>query len=92
MHFDLHELLAILLVPDTETPQTHPSTYLSRKENRTDTWCSRKGTGKRRNRILPVATGFIGNTGTGRVTTTPSLSLLHYLAEMFIDDYFSDLL
>jgi hypothetical protein len=44
--FDLHELLAILPVPVTETPQTHPSTYQSRKENRTDTWCSRNGTGK----------------------------------------------
>jgi hypothetical protein len=32
-HFDLHELLAILPVLVTETPQTHPSTYQSRKEN-----------------------------------------------------------
>jgi hypothetical protein len=55
-HFDLHELLAILPVPVTEIPQTHPSTYQSRKKNRTDTWRSRNGTGKRRNRILPVAT------------------------------------
>jgi hypothetical protein len=90
--FHLHELLAILPVPVTETPQTHPSTYLSRKENQTDTWCSRNGTGKRRNRILPVATGLIGYQGTRRVTTTPSFSLLHYLAETLIDDYFSDLL
>jgi hypothetical protein len=33
MHFDLHELLAILLVPVTETPQTRPTTYHGRKEN-----------------------------------------------------------
>jgi hypothetical protein len=59
-HFDLHELLAILPVPVTEIPQTHPTTYHGRKENQTNTWCSRNGTGKRRNRILPVATGLIG--------------------------------
>jgi hypothetical protein len=45
-HFDLHKLLAILPVPVTEIPQTHPSTYQRRKENRTDTWHSRNGTGK----------------------------------------------
>jgi hypothetical protein len=72
--------------------QTHPSTYQSRKENRTDIWRSRNGTGKRRIRILPVATGLIGYQRTKRVTTTPSFSLLHYLAETFIDNYFSDLL
>jgi hypothetical protein len=33
MHFDLHELLAILPMPVTEIPQTHSSTYQSRKEN-----------------------------------------------------------
>jgi hypothetical protein len=92
MHFDLPELLAILPVLVTETPQTHPTTYQSRKEIRSDIWRSRNGIGKRRNRILPVAMGLIGNMGTRRVTTTPSFSLLHYLAEMFIDDYFSDLL
>jgi hypothetical protein len=92
MHFNLHELLAILPVLVTETPQTHPSTYQSRKENQTKSWRSRNGTGKRRNRILPVATKLIGYMRTGRVTTTPSFSLLHYLAETFIDDYFSDLL
>jgi hypothetical protein len=91
-HFDLHELLAILPVPVTEIPQTHPSTYQSRKENRTNIWRSRNGTGKRTNRILPVATRLIGYQGIRRVTTNPSFSLLHYLAEMFIDDYFSDLL
>jgi hypothetical protein len=31
-HFDLHELLAILPVLVTETPQTHSSIYQSRKE------------------------------------------------------------
>jgi hypothetical protein len=46
MHFDLHKLLAILPVPVTEIPQTHPSTYQSRKEKRTDIWHSRNGTGK----------------------------------------------
>jgi hypothetical protein len=91
-HFDLDELLAILPVPVTEIPQTHPSTYQSRKENRTDIWHSRNGTGKRRNRILPVATRLMGYQRTGRVTTTPSFSLLHYLAETFIVNYFSDLL
>jgi hypothetical protein len=90
--FHLHELLAILPVLVTETPQTHLSTYQSRKENRSDTWRSRNGAGRRRNRILPVAAGLIGYTRTRRVTTTPSFSLLHYLAETFIDDYFSDLL
>jgi hypothetical protein len=75
-----------------KTPQTHLSTFQSRKEKQTNLWCSRNGTGKQRNRILPVATRLMGYTGTGRVTTTPSFSLLHYLAETFIDDYFSDLL
>jgi hypothetical protein len=31
-HFNLHELLAILPVPVTKTPQTHFSTFQSRKE------------------------------------------------------------
>jgi hypothetical protein len=91
-HFDLHKLLAILPVPITETPQTHSSTFLSRKGKWTDIWCSRNGTGKPRNRILPVATGLIGYMGTGWVITIPSFSLFHYLAKTFIDDYFSDLL
>jgi hypothetical protein len=34
MHFDLHELLAILPLPSIETPQTHPSTFQSRRKNK----------------------------------------------------------
>ena len=90
MHLILHECLSILLLPSgyQDKPNTS-STYQSRKEIHTQQWLSRKGISKRKNRLLPIDPGLLGNVPQG---ITPFFSLLHYLAKTFIDDYFSDLL
>ena len=90
MHFILHECYSILPLPSGYQDQTNTSsTYQSRKEICTQQWLSRNGISKRKNCLLPINPGLLGNVPQ---RITPSFSLLHYLAKTFIDDYFSDLL
>ena len=90
MNFILHECYSILPLPSGYRDKTNTSsTYQSRKENCTQHWLSRNGISKRKNHLLPINPGLLGNVSQ---RITPSFFLLHYLAKTLIDDYFSDLL
>ena len=86
-YFMLHKKQASLLI--SKKHWDSPIQSWLTKENRKNLWLSKNGTGKWKNRLLYISPGLIGTTTT---STTSSFSLLSYLVETFVDNFFSDLL